>query len=148
MPRKSVFAAFAAAFALTAAVAASPTLAQQFRPAQSVAALQAAAPALGMAIMSAYVDQSGEQPAGAGVIGVRRIADGLHFVAFNRSVEGCVYVGTTSIAPASPDPGLISTNGVTGMLNGVIYYGVQVDTDLRNGDPSDLPFYLLVFCAQ
>jgi hypothetical protein len=142
---------FALAVALTGLAAAAqvpPALAANAFAATRTAAPHAAAPTLGMAILSAYVDQSSNPPVGAGVVGASRLSDGRHFVVFNRSVEGCIYAGTIVGSLTGFDLGLVATIGMSGTLNGVTYYGVRVDTADPNGGPSDLPFQLLVFCSK
>jgi hypothetical protein len=128
---KSVFAASAVFFALTAAPAS-----------------QAADQTLGMAIMSAHVDYYGILKGGAGAVGASKQTNGQYFVAFNRSVEGCTYIGAVSGPTAANYIGFAIPVGKVGTFNGAAHYGVQVDTSDHNTLITDRPFHLLVFCAQ
>jgi hypothetical protein len=105
-------------------------------------------PDLGAAIMSANVNQNGNLYGGAGAVGATRKANGLYFVAFDRSVQGCAYAGAVSGAPALSVPGFVFTEGGYDTFDGATYYGVKVTTANPGGLAGDRPFHVIVFCAK
>ena len=122
---------FLSTLALTATLAASP------------AALDAAPDqTLGMAIMSASVDDGCVLTRGAGATGATPNATGICNVAFDRDVTACTYAGMIGNPGLSVSPaGEIAANpsGPT---------TVSVRTRDSSGTLTDLPFHLIVFCAR
>jgi hypothetical protein len=106
------------------------------------------APDFGTAIMSAHVDDDGTLIGGAGAVGATRKANGLYFVAFNRSVQGCSHVGAVSGDLAVLYTAFVSTESNPDTFNGATYVGLSVVTANPNGLADDTPFHLLVFCPR
>ena len=118
---KSVFAASAVFFALTAA----PTS-------------QAADQTLGMAIMSAAVSEDGSLAYGAGALELFRTASNSYRVKFNRHLGGCV----SSITPLND--GVIASGGLFDPAGGVQFVVLKDHA----GASYVGPFQLIVFCPN
>jgi hypothetical protein len=121
---------FLSTLALTATLAASP------------AALDAAPDqTLGMAIMSASVNTGCLLARGAGATGANLFNTGICDVAFNRDVTDCTYAGMIGNPGSSQSPaGEIAANPSSATT-------VFVRTRDSEGELTDLPFHLIVFCA-
>ena len=131
----------------------SATLAVSLAPALNGDALSAprsipASPDLGMAILSANVDENGNLTGGAGAVGATKKSNGLYFVAFNRSLRSCTSLGAVSGNLGVLYQGFVSTELNSDTFNGAAYYGVSVATAGPGGVAGDRPFHVIVFCTQ
>jgi hypothetical protein len=98
---------------------------------------------LGMALMSAVVNQSGTLNRGVGAVSATRNSEGNYRVIFNREVLGkCTYV---AMAETGPMPGGAFVRVIETVTN---VNSVLVLTRNANNDEEDRSFELIVFCAQ
>jgi hypothetical protein len=138
MSSKQSFAVFAAALTLAATVAASPALAQQPRPSPTTAAPQAAAPTLGMAFMSAWVNADGTIVTGAGVVKVvAHSAPKYYDVHFNRPLAGCV----STVTPLGGGAPAFATSRI-------FQDSDLVQVTVWIGGREHFPFQIIVYCAK
>lgn len=111
-----------------------------FAPAHRPAAL---GPALGMAMLSATVDSNGTIVRGAGATGGSYVGTGTYEVDFDRDVSGCTYASTVGPSDSGSAQGQSDVAPRSGTADGVL-----VETLDSAGNSKDLPFHLIVFCAD
>jgi hypothetical protein len=100
---------------------------------------------LGMALMSAVVNDDGTLARGAGAVSSQKIDNGKVVVVFNRNVRECTYVATLGFANTNSlgIGGTVDVRGYSADVNAVL-----VLTSSTAPSPSNMPFHLIVFCAR
>ena len=98
---------------------------------------------LGMALMSAVVDEFGALKRGSGSVSSEKIANGRYVVLFNRNVRDCTYVASLGLSTTVRDgvPGTADVRAYSSNVNGVL-------VNTSDGGLADRPFHLIVFCAK
>jgi hypothetical protein len=98
---------------------------------------------LGVALMSAVVNQLGTLLRGVGAVSATRNSEGNYRVIFNREVLGkCTYVAMAEVGPM-PGGAFVRVDETVSNVNSVL-----VLTRNANNDEEDRAFELIVFCAQ
>jgi hypothetical protein len=98
---------------------------------------------LGVALMSAVVNQLGTLLRGAGAVSATRNSTGNYRVIFNRQVLGkCTYVAMAEVGPMSGGA-FARVDETVSNVNSVI-----VLTRNANNDEEDRAFELIAFCTQ
>lgn len=101
---------------------------------------------LGMALLSAAVDQNGTLYQNSGAVSATKVDTGLYSVTFNRSVVGCSIAGTLGSPIPLGAPDAVGQMNVTPLDSAADT--IRVRTSNATGIGTNKNFHVILFCAR